>query len=241
MIAPDSLLGLLPRVAACHDEFRGALVLARLLAPGRLAPRRDRMPAAARSPAERMIDRVHGLAAHMTAPAHPAAAAGLADRDVQNVGIGNPTDGGDAAAMHQALLAGIQAQDHIFAVATDDLRVGAGGTRDLAALADLDLDIVDDGADRNVGGRHGIAGLDVDMLAGDHRVADREPLHRQDIVELAVLIFDQCDEGGTVRIVFEPLDLGRHVELAALEVDLAVGLLVAATPIARRDVAVVVA
>src|ERR1700681_3834845 len=106
MIAPDSLLGLLPRVAACHDEFRGALVLARLLAPGRLAPRRDRMPAAARFPAERMVDRVHGLAAHMTAPAHPAAASGLADRDIHVVGIGHRAHGGDAAAVYQALLAG---------------------------------------------------------------------------------------------------------------------------------------
>src|SRR3984893_6492453 len=238
MIAPDSLLSLLPRVAACHDEFRGALVLARLLASGRLAPRRDRMPAAARSPAERMVDRVHGLAADMAAPAHPATAAGLAERDVHVVRVGPRPDGGDAAAVYQALLAGIQSQDHIFAVAADDLRIGAGRARDLAALADLDLDIVHDGADRNIGGRHGVAGLDVDMLAGDHRVADREPLRRKDVVELAVLVFDQRDEGGAVRIVFEPLDLGRRVELAALEVDLAVGLLVAAAAGGGRDVIV---
>src|SRR5580704_3561075 len=135
MIAPDSLLGLLPRVAACHDEFRSALVLARLLAPGRLAPRRDRMPAAAGATAERMVDRVHGLAADMTAPAHPAAAPGLADRDVHVVRIGHRADGGDAAAVYQALLAGIQAQDYIFAVAADDLRISAGRARDLAALA----------------------------------------------------------------------------------------------------------
>src|SRR5580692_9702141 len=236
-----SSLCLLPRVAACHDEFRGALVLARLLASGRLAPRRHRMPAAAGAAAERMIHRVHGLAADMAAPAHPAAATGLADRNVHVVRIGHRADGGDAAAVHQALFAGIQSQDHIFAVAADDLRVSAGRARDLAALADLDLDIVDDSADRDIGGRHGIARLDVDMLAGDHHVADREPLRRQDIVERAVVVFDQRDEGGAVRVVFEPLDLGRRVELAALEIDLAVGLLVAAAPITRRDVAIVVA
>src|SRR5580692_8800760 len=241
MIAPDSLLGLLPRVAACHDEFRGALVLARLLAPGRLAPRRHRMPAAAGAAAERMVDRVHGLAADMAAPAHPAAAPGLADRNIHVVRVGHRADGGDAAAVNQTLFPGIQAQDHIFAVAADDLRIIAGRARDLAALADLDLDIVDDGADRDIGGRHGVAGLDVDMLAVNHRVADREPLRRQDIIELGVVVFYQRDDGGAVRIVFEPLDLGRSVELAALEVDLAVGLLVAAAAIARGDVAVVVA
>ena len=40
------------------------------------------------------------------------------------------------------MLAGIQSQDHIFAVAADDLRVSAGRARDLAALADLDLSLI---------------------------------------------------------------------------------------------------
>ena len=42
--------------------------------------------------------------------------------------------------------------------------------------------------------RHGVARLHVDMLARDHRVAGREPLRRQDVGELAVLVFDQRDE-----------------------------------------------
>src|SRR6516225_3007025 len=171
------------------------------------------MPAATGASAERMVDRVHGLAADMAAPSKPAIAAGLADGDVHVVRIGHRADGGEATAVHHALLAGIEPQDHVFAVAADDLRIGAGGTRDLAALADLDLDVVDDGADRNIGDRHSIARLDVDIFAGD--------------------VFDQRDEAGAVRIVFEPLDLGGDIELAALEVDLAVGLLVAAASIAR--------
>jgi hypothetical protein len=36
--------------------------------------------------------------------------------------------------------------------------------RELAALADLHLDVVDDGADRHVAERHDVARLDVDML-----------------------------------------------------------------------------
>src|ERR1700746_3192904 len=59
-----SILLLLPRVAADHDEFGGALVLAGFHALGGLAPRRHRMTAAARTPAERMVDRVHRLGAH---------------------------------------------------------------------------------------------------------------------------------------------------------------------------------
>jgi len=79
------------------------------------------------------------------------------------------------------------------------------------------------------------------MLAGHDGVARGEPLRRQDVTELAVLIFDQRDEAGAVRIVFEPLDLGRYIELAALEIDLAMGLLVAAAAITRGDVPVIVA
>ena len=73
------------------------------------------------------------------------------------------------------------------------------------------------------------------------RVAGGEPLRREDVGELAVLIFDQRDEGGAVRIIFEPLDGGRHVPLATLEVDIAVLLLVAAGDAARGDMALVVA
>src|SRR5271168_1056233 len=146
-----SALFLLPRVAADHDEFAGALVLAGLLAPGRLAPRRHRMTAATRAPAERMVDRIHRLAADVTAPALPARAAGLADRDVHVVRVRHRADRRDAAAMDEPLLAGIEPHDHVGAVTTDELRIGTGRARDLAALADLELDIVHDGADRNVG------------------------------------------------------------------------------------------
>ena len=79
----------------------------------------------------------------------------------------------------------------------------------------LHLDVVDDRADRHVGQRHRVARLDVDLLAGDHLVARRETLRRQDIGQLAVLILDQRDEGRPVRIVFQPLDRRRHVDLAS--------------------------
>src|SRR6516225_293485 len=112
MCVPIDLL-LLPRVAADHDELGGALVLAGLHALGRLAPRRHRMPAAAGAPAERMVDRIHRLAAHMAAPALPAGAAGLADRHVHVVRIRDRPDSRETTAVNQALLAGIEPQDHI--------------------------------------------------------------------------------------------------------------------------------
>src|SRR3546814_16400707 len=77
--------------------------------------------------------------------------------------------------------------------------------------------------------------LDVRALAGDDGVADRQALRRQDVALLAVRVLDERDEGAAVGIVFQPRDLGRHVELAPLEVDDAVGPLVAAPPAPRLD------
>src|SRR5262245_39488616 len=120
---------LLPRMAAGNDELGGRLVLAGLLALGREAPRRDRM-ATARGAAcaapMRVIDRVHRHAAIVRTPAEPAGAAGLADRDVHVVGVRHGADRGHAAPVHQALLGRVEAQDHVFLVAPDDLRVGPG-------------------------------------------------------------------------------------------------------------------
>src|SRR5579883_329776 len=239
-----SFLLLLPRVAAGNDEFARGLVGAGLLALGREAPRRHRMAAArgtAFAAAVRVIDRVHRHAAVVGHAAHPTLAARLADRDVHVVRIGHRTDRGHAATVHQALLGRVQAHDHVVLVAPDDLRIGPGRAGDLPALAHLELDIVHDGADRDVAERHGIAWLHVHVLAGNDRVAGGEALRSQDIGELAVLVLDQRNKGGAIGIVFDALDLSRDIELAPLEIDAAVGLLMAAATEPHRDAPVVVA
>src|ERR1043165_3730837 len=164
---------LLPGVAARHDEFLRLLVGAGLLALGRLAPRRHRVTAArgaAFAAAVRVIDRVHRDAAVVRTAAEPARAAGLADRRVHVIRVRHRADGRHAPAEDQPLLAGIEPHDDVIPVAADDLRVGPGRARELPALADLELDIVHDRADWHVAHRHGVAGLHVDMLAGDHGV-----------------------------------------------------------------------
>src|SRR5437588_5891472 len=131
---------LLARVAARHDEFLRRLVVAGLLALGGEAPRRDRMPAArgtALAAAVRVIDRVHRNAAVVRHTSHPALATRLADRDVHMIGVRDRADGRHAAAEHQALLARIEPHDDVVLIASDDLRVGAGRARALAALADI--------------------------------------------------------------------------------------------------------
>src|SRR5258707_3339569 len=126
-------------MAADENESVGRLVRTRLLALGRLAPRRHRMTAAggaAFAAAVRMVDRVHRDAAVMRLAAEPAVTAGLADRNVHVIGVRHRADGGGAAAVNQTLFAGIQADDHGILVAADDLGVSAGRAGELATLAD---------------------------------------------------------------------------------------------------------
>src|SRR5262249_35913323 len=170
----------------------------------------------------RAVDLVHGYAAIVRHPPEPALAPGLADRNVHVVRIRHGAHRCHAPTVHQALLGGIESQNDIFAVATHDLRISTRRARYLAALADLDFDVVDDRADGNVADRHGIAGLHVDVLAGYHRIAGRKPLWCKNIGEFAVSVFDQRDEARAIWIVFDALDCCSDVEFLSFEIDLAV-------------------
>src|SRR4051812_34966816 len=98
-------------LAPAQDEFIGTFVLACLAALGALAPRRNRMTAArgfAFAAAERMVDGVHRDAAVVRLPAHPALAAGLADRDVHVVAVRDRADRRHAVAVDDAKFARVQ-------------------------------------------------------------------------------------------------------------------------------------
>src|SRR5690349_16596108 len=100
---------LLALVPATDDEAVRPLVAVRLVALGRLAPGRDRMPAAgaaALAAAERVIDRVHRHAAVVRPPTHPAHPARLAVMLVHVVGVGDRADRRHALGAHDAQLAG---------------------------------------------------------------------------------------------------------------------------------------
>ena len=65
-------------------------------------------------------------------------------------------------------------------------------------------------------------GLMSTRCAGTTLSPTPQPLRRQDVGQLAVLVLHQRDERAAVRIVLEPLHRRRHVELAALEIDEAI-------------------
>ena len=100
---------------------------------------------------------------------------------------------------------------------------------------------MDHGTNRNVLNRQAVAGLDVGILGRNDLVADLQALGSEDICLLAVLVLNESDVSGTVRIILHGLNLGVNVELLTLEVNDTVLLLVAAADVANGDAAVAVA
>src|SRR5436190_18491786 len=171
---PRHLAFVLSTSACADDQLVGFLVLAAgAFTERRHAPWRHRMAAALRlalAAAVRMVDRVHGGAADGRALAAPAATAGLAAGDVLMVDIADLADGRPARQRNAAHLTRGQAQDAVALILRDQLDAGARRASHLAALAGLQLDVVDEGARRDVRQRQGVAGLDVGARA---RLDDR--------------------------------------------------------------------
>ena len=175
--ASHGLTSLLLAAPATADDHRARLLvlLAGPVAERRLAPRGLRVAAGALvglAAAVRVVDRVHRDAAALRALALVAAAAGLADGDVLMLGVGEGPDRRPAlGADHPHLRGGQPQRDHA-AVLRDHLDRGAGGAAHAAALAGLELDVVDDGAGRDRAELERVAGADVGAGAGGDRVAD---------------------------------------------------------------------
>src|SRR3954451_14739797 len=202
-----------------------------------MAPRRGGSLAAA----VRVIDRVHRRAARLRAHAHVALPAGLADLDVLVVGVADRADGRAALGPDQAHLARREAERRHVAVLGHELDADAGRAPELAAAAGVELDVVDDRADRHVAQRQRVA--DRDLGAGARRDGhpDAQAVRREDVALLAVDVVQQRDVRRAVRVVLDRGDLRRHAVLAALEVDLAVQPLGAAAAVAGGLAAVRVA
>src|SRR5688572_3360315 len=151
------------------------------------------------------------------------------------------THRGKAAAVYQPHLRGAKPQSHVLALLGDDLGAGARGAGELAAFADLELDVVHVGAQRHLTQRDRVAGPRVRAWARDHGVALEQPLRVQDVALLAIGVDDEGDSGAAVRIVLDLGDLARDPKLVPLEIDLPVLPLVPTTAVPAGQMALVVA
>src|SRR5262245_60547205 len=183
------------RLAPLEDELVGALVVAGLVALGGLAPGRLWM-VALRAPlaaAVRMVDRIHGDAAHVRLAPEPAHASRLAVRHVLVLEVSHLPDRGPACEPHAPELRRRELQQRVVALLRHELDRGAGAASDLGATAGLQLDGMDRGPQRDVGQRQAVAGLDVGLRAGLDAVPDRQPDGCQDVRLRPVGIVEERD------------------------------------------------
>jgi len=195
---------------------------------------------AALAAAHRVVDGVHADAAVVGAATEPARAPGLAERDVLVIDVRHLADGGAAVEVHLADLGGGQADLGVVAVFGHQRRGDAGRADQLAAATLVQLDVVDHRPEGDVPQAERVTGLDVGVAARHDLVAGLEAVGGQDVGLLAVCVVQQRDARGAVGVVLDGRDAGRHADLAALEVDQTVALLVATPAEAGGDAAVVV-
>lgn len=116
-----------------------------------------------------------------------------------------------------------------------------GGAGKLSTLAGIKLDVMHEGADRDIGQRQRVAGLDVGAFTAHHHIADLEALRGDDIALLAALVLDERDVRRTVGVVLEGQDGRGNTLHIALEVDDAVFPAVGTAAVADGDAAGIVA
>ena len=189
----------------------------------------------------RVIAGVHDGTTAAGANAHVALAASLAQVDVLVVEVGNNADGGDAVNGDVAHLAGRQANQCITVLLSHQLSHNTSGTDQLAALARVELDVVDHGTDGDVLKRQSVARLDIGGGASHNLIANLQAVRSQNVALGAVFVLNESDESGAVRVILKGLDRCGNAELVALEIDHAVLGAVAAAVMANGDLAGVVA
>ena len=156
-------------------------------------------------------------AAAARANAHVTLAAGLAQVDVLMVNVGNDADGGDAVQTNVAHLTGRQTNQSVAVLLRHQLSHDASGTDQLAALAGVELNVVDHGTNGDVLEGQSVAGLDVRVGASHNGVADLQAVGSQDVALDAVGVLDQSDESRTVGIVLQGLDGRGDVKLVPMK------------------------
>src|SRR6476646_3442428 len=189
----------------------------------------------------RVVDRIHRDGAHRRPNAAPALSPRLADRAQAVLLVADLADRRPAIDVHLADLARAQAHLRVDTLARQQLHAGTRGARHLRTLARLHLDAMNRRADRDVAQRQRVARLDRRLGPRHQLHPDGDAARRDDVATLAVRVEQQRDVGAAVRVVLEPFDGRRDAILVALEIDDPVMLLVTATLVAHRDVAVVVA
>ena len=233
----------LPHFSARKDENIGIflrpsalLALTRRFAPHALGPAQS-AALAAFAAAVRVIHWVHRGAAHRGAHALPARPAGLAVDDEPMLFVGHFADRGPAGAKDAAHFGRGHFEVRVALIVRDNFGEIARRARELAAIARLELDVVDERADRDFAERQAIARCDRRAFGDEQCVAHLDLLRQKHVALLAVAVDRKTDECTAERIVFDARDPRRNVLLVEIKINETAALFVPAALVSHGDTA----
>src|SRR3989442_2087727 len=222
------------RLTASFSPFHNVLIaqlpLARLRTKRRLPPRADGTRHAdwrtALAAAVRVAGLIHRHATHAGTDPQPARSSSFPQRDRVVLQVAHLADRSSAVQTEQPHLAGGQPHMGVVAFLGHHLCRGAGRTYHLTTSFGSHFNVMDHGADRDAAERHRVAGTDLGVRSGQHRIVNSQALRREDIPLLAVGVAQQRQARAPVRLVFSPRPFCRPAFLLVLELhDLVVPLL----------------
>lgn len=150
-----------------------------------------------------VIVRVHYGTTNGRTNAHPTAATCLTDVDVGMFAVTNNTDGSAASKKDLANFTGRKTEHCIFAFLSHQLCAHTSATADLAAAAWMQLNVVDQGTNWDVGQWQCITGFDIRIWTGVDDIPNLQTGRSDDVTLFTVYIVEQSDAAGAVWIVFD--------------------------------------
>ena len=115
---------------------------------------------------------------------------GLTDLNGVVLEVTDLTDGSLAVQTDDADLTGGQTDLSNAAVLGDELSHHAGGASELCALTGVELDVVDESTNRDVGQGQGVTNLDVSLGRGGDHVANLQTVGSDDVsINVGVFVF----------------------------------------------------
>lgn len=169
--------------------------------------------------AVRVIDRVHRSAADVRTTSHPSHAPRFTEHDIHVIAIADGADDGAAGRRNAADFAARKIELRPFLFTSDERRFGTGGTAHARAATRSDFDIVDFGAERNLGKREAVANARFRRIAAHDLHTDEETFRSDDIALDAVLVNEERNTRRPVRIVLDGIYCRDHSVLIASIID----------------------
>ena len=149
-------------------------------------------------------------------------------------------DGRMAREEDQSGFAGRQSHLRVFSLFRHQLSAHSSGANKLSAFAEMQLDVVNDGSNRDRSDWQTVSRADIRCIARDDDVALFEIFRSENISLLAIRILDKRDSTRSVGIVLYRQNCGGNIVFVSFEIDDTIHSFVAAACEPVRDSSLVV-